>query len=210
MAPSSNSMLLALLVAFAVVAPSMAARDAKAAAAAPAPSSAGDEVLQPMGFFDDLGHLIGDIPDLPLPRILPCPPAFPIKIPFIPCYNLTTPPVVTECRPSLAKYMPPCAAYLTNGSDVPSSPPPSSCCAAVQQFFEHQDTNFLCLCHVVNGDASKLLKVAPANRTREVSILRDCGYGLGADQAPQFCAGKQTGNVPPMDAAAPPPRRFLL
>ena len=100
MAPSNKGTLaVALLVAFAVVAPllppSAAARDSGAAKAAPAPapSVSGDSRLHPMGLIDDI---IGHIPDLPLPRILPCPPAFPIKIPFIPCRNVTpSPPPVT-------------------------------------------------------------------------------------------------------------------
>jgi hypothetical protein len=73
MAPSSNYTLIALLVAFAVVAPSLlhqsaAARDGGAAkaAAAPAPSANGEVVLHPTASYE--------IPDLPLPRIIPCPP----------------------------------------------------------------------------------------------------------------------------------------
>ncbi|OEL15784.1 hypothetical protein BAE44_0023197 [Dichanthelium oligosanthes] len=116
MASSNKCTLIVLLVAFAVVAPSLlhpsaAARDGGAAkaAAAPAPSASG-EVLHPTGWFDGF--------DPPLLRILPCPPAFPIKIPFIPCYNVTPP--VTECRPSLEKFMPACAGFLTDGSSVSS------------------------------------------------------------------------------------------
>jgi hypothetical protein len=106
MAPSSNYTLIALLVAFAVVAPSLlhqsaAARDGGAAkaAAAPAPSANGEVVLHPTASYE--------IPDLPLPRIIPCPPLFP-KIPFIPCYNVTPPappppPRPKECRTTLVK-----------------------------------------------------------------------------------------------------------
>lgn len=56
----------------------------------------------------EIGKDLGELPDLPLPRILPCPPAFP-KIPLIPCHNVTQEPEhpVAECRPALAKYMAP-------------------------------------------------------------------------------------------------------
>ncbi|KAG2641847.1 hypothetical protein PVAP13_2KG221400 [Panicum virgatum] len=113
-----------------------------------------------MGLIDDI---IGfRIPDLPLPRILPCPPAFPIKIPFLPCRNVTPSPPVTSCRPGLAKYMPPCAGFLTSDdSGVPS--PPRKCCDAIEPLFESASP--LCLSHVVNGDSGELLP-ALVNHTR--------------------------------------------
>lgn len=199
MAPSNKFTLIALLVAFAIIATSSlplsaAARDggaAKDAAAAPALSAANGEALHPMNFVDDI---IDDIihfhlPDLPLPRILPCPPDFPIKIPFIPCYNVTK--LVTECRPSLAKYMPACAGFLT-GADggsggAPSSLPPSKCCDAINPFFDDKSTTPLCLCHVVNGDLGELLP-APMNRTRANSFLQQCGLELTQDQVSEICA----------------------
>ncbi|KAG2633475.1 hypothetical protein PVAP13_2NG143503 [Panicum virgatum] len=210
MAPSNKCTLaIALLVAFAVVAPllpsSAAARDGGAAKAAPAPapSASGDAPLHPMGLIDDI---IGLIPDLPLPRILPCPPAFPIKIPFIPCHNVTAPPPpVTECRPGLAKYMPPCASFLTSDdSSVPS--PPSKCCHVIKPFFEDGSTSPLCLCHVVNGDAGNLLP-APVNHTRATSLLEQCGYGFTSDNVTDICSNRDF-IIPPMDAVpSPPPRR---
>ncbi|CAO2184347.1 unnamed protein product [Urochloa humidicola] len=210
MAPSK---LIALLVAFAVIVPSSlplsaAARDlgaAKdAAAAAPAPSAA---ALHPMDLFDDINEIIEDIfhfrlPDLPLPAILPCPPDFPIKIPFIPCYNVTAP--VTECRSSLAKYMPACAVFLTGGN-ASSSSPPSKCCDAITPFFDDKSTTPLCLCHVVNGDLGELLP-APMNRTRANSFLQQCGLELTPDKVSKICANDNNVlNIPPMDAPSPPP-----
>nr|CAB3452805.1 unnamed protein product [Digitaria exilis] len=172
-------MLLALLVAFAaVVAPSIAARP-NAAAAAPAPSSSSDEVLHPTSLFDDIGHLIGEIPDLPLPRILPCPPAFP-KIPLIPCGK---PSEVTECRPSLAKYMPACASFLTGGE--PS--PPKRCCKSVGALVGDLGSSSLCVCHVMNGEADRLFQ-APVNHTRAISFMELCGYDIiRPEEAPEFC-----------------------
>ncbi|CAO2211555.1 unnamed protein product [Urochloa humidicola] len=212
MAPSNK--LIALLVAFAVIMPSSlplsAARNigaAKDAAAAPAPSAAsGGEVLYPMNFFDDIGDVIGDIihfrlPDLPLPAILPCPPDFPIKIPFLPCHNVTKP--VTECRSSLAKYMPACAGFLTGGGA--SSSPQSKCCDAINPFFDDKSTTPLCLCHVVNGDLGKLLP-APMNHTRANSFLQQCGLDLTPDKVTKICANEDdVFNIPPMDAPSPPP-----
>jgi hypothetical protein len=86
MAARSKCMLIALLVAFAVVAPSAAARDegaVKDAAEALAPSASG-EAVHPMGLIDDIIGGIIHLPDLPLPRILPCPPPDFPKIPLIP------------------------------------------------------------------------------------------------------------------------------
>ncbi|KAF8691659.1 hypothetical protein HU200_040042 [Digitaria exilis] len=212
MAPS---MLIVLLVAFAVVAsPSMAARDVAKVAEAPAPSSSasggGDEVLYPMDLFGDLideigkdigeiGKDIGNLPDLPLPRILPCPPAFPIKIPFIPCYNVTPPPPpVTECRTSLTKYTPPCSGFLTGDDKSSPSSPPKKCCGAVSSFFRDNSTTPLCLCRVINGDAGKV------NHTRALSVLQLCGLGVSPDQVSKICSNG-TKDIPPMDAPSPPP-----
>jgi hypothetical protein len=206
MAPSNKLTLIALLVAFAVLAPSAAAiRDGGAAKDAPAPSpspSAGGEVeddaVQPMSVFDDiLGDILGDIihfriPDLPLPRILPCPPAFPVKIPFIPCYNETK--AVAECRSSLAKYMPPCGGYLTDADNGSASAPPKECCNAIRPFFDSHSQSAapaLCLCHVVNGDYGKLLK-APMNNTRADSFLQQCGLELTSAQVDRICTGKSS------------------
>ncbi|CAN6171895.1 unnamed protein product [Urochloa humidicola] len=90
MTTSNTRILITLLIAFAVALPSLfhpsaaAARaEGSATAAAPSPSR---ESLQPAGL---------NIPDLPLPRILPCPPWFP-KIPLIPCFNVTPPPATTN------------------------------------------------------------------------------------------------------------------
>ncbi|CAL5001057.1 unnamed protein product [Urochloa decumbens] len=214
MAPSNK--LIALLVALAVIVPSSlpstAARELGAAkddaAAAPAPSAAsGGEALHPMGLFDDIGDVIGDIihfrlPDLPLPAILPCPPDFPIKIPFIPCHNVTKP--VTECRSSLAKYMPACAGFLTGGNGSASSPP-SKCCDAITPFFDDKSTTPLCLCHVVNGDLDELLP-KPMNRTRANSFLQQCGFELTSDKVSMICANENDVlDIPPMDAPSPPP-----
>ncbi|CAN6179998.1 unnamed protein product [Urochloa humidicola] len=203
---SSNCMLIALLVAFAVVAPSLppsaAARDggaAKDAAAAPAPSAA----VHPMDIFDDISHF-----DLPLPRILPCPPVFP-KIPLIPCYNYTPspssptpPPAVPECRSALAKYITPCAGVLTDGGSATFNSS-SKCCRTIQPFFSDQNTTLSCLCHVLNGDAGEILH-APVNHTRALSYLHVCGFGMTPDMFTQFCDDSP---VPPMDAPKPPPRR---
>ncbi|CAO2162689.1 unnamed protein product [Urochloa humidicola] len=214
MAPSNK--LIALLVALAVIVPSSlplsaAARDIGAAngaaAAAPAPSAAsGEAALHPMDLFDDIDEIIEDIihfrlPDLPLPAILPCPPDFPIKIPFIPCYNVTAP--VTECRSSLAKYMPACAGFLTGGGNASSSSsPPSKCCDAITPFFDGNTTP-LCLCHVVNGDLGELLP-AHMNRTRANSFLQQCGLEITPDRVSKICANDKL-YIPPMDAPSPPP-----
>ncbi|PUZ69554.1 hypothetical protein GQ55_2G118900 [Panicum hallii var. hallii] len=211
MAPSNKCTLVALLVAFAVVAPmlppSAAARDGGAAKAAPAPAppASGDVRLHPMGLIDDI---IGfHIPDLPLPPILPCPPAFPIKIPFIPCRNVTpSPPPVTECRPGLAKYMPPCAGFLTSNDSSVSSPP-SRCCDVIEPLFQDKSTSPLCLCHVVNGDAGKLLP-APVNHMRATSLLQQCGSEFTADNVTDICANRDNVFIiPPMDADPSPPQR---
>ncbi|RCV28302.1 hypothetical protein SETIT_5G394900v2 [Setaria italica] len=203
MAPSNKLTLIALLVAFAIVAPSAAVRDGGAAkdAPAPAPSASGEATVHPMGFFDDiLDDIIHfRIPDLPLPPILPCPPDFPIKIPFIPCYNETN---TLECRSSLAKYMPPCAGFLTDADDSGSaSSPPKECCNAIGSFLE--DPMALCLCHVVNGDFGKLLK-APMNPKRANSFLQQCGFELSSAQVSRICSGNTTLTIPPMDAPSPP------
>jgi len=178
MAPSSNYTLIALLVAFAVVAPSLlhqsaAARDGGAAkaAAAPAPSANGEVVLHPTASYE--------IPDLPLPRIIPCPPAFP-KIPFIPCYNVTPPappPRPKECKASLVMLMPLCSGFLTTNS---SKDPSTECCAGVSRFINGGDPSIyapLCLCHIINGDVNQLL-TAPVDHARALSLVQVC---LGID-----------------------------
>ncbi|KAF8692676.1 hypothetical protein HU200_039505 [Digitaria exilis] len=172
MAPSSNSMLLALLVAFAVVAASMAARDAaKVAAAAQAPSSASGEVLQPMGFFDDLGHLIGEIPDLPLPRILPC------------CV-----PNQDPLRPLIQPH------DAAGGHRVP---PVAGQVHATVRRLPHQRQR-----RAFVSAAEQLLRRHPA-------VLRAPRHQLPVP-LPRRERRRRQGNVPPVDAAAPPPRRFLL
>ncbi|KAJ1288948.1 hypothetical protein BS78_02G128000 [Paspalum vaginatum] len=187
MAPSNKCTLMALLVAFAVVAPSLppsaATRDGVAKKAA------ADEVLHPTWWFN--------IPDIPfIPRVLPCPPVFP-KIPFIPCYNLTPPsPPVEECRSSLTKMMPPCAGFLTNSS-VTSAP--HSCCVAADHVLGSAP---YCLCHVVNGDANQLLP-APANQKRAFSILEAC-FDISSDTFSNVC-NKSKDIIPPMDLPTPPP-----
>ncbi|CAN6203790.1 unnamed protein product [Urochloa humidicola] len=209
MSPSSIYM---LLIAFVVVAPciptSAASRDGGAAkdAAAPAPSASG-ESLHPMDLIDDIirGIVHFHLPDLPVPAILPCPPAFPIKIPLIPCYNYTPqpqPPPVTECRPSIVKFLPACARFLTGGGDVSS--PPRKCCDIVHPLF----MDSLCYCHIFNGDANKLLP-APVNQSRALKLLQHCGYdGITSDDITYICEhGKEEDEVPPMDSASPPPRR---
>ncbi|TKW31854.1 hypothetical protein SEVIR_2G133200v4 [Setaria viridis] len=203
MASSNKHTLIALLVVFAVVAPSLppsaAARDGGAAkaAAAPAPSASG-KAVHPMDLFDDLIHDLIHF-DLPLPQILPCPPVFP-KIPFIPCYNYTPPPPVMECRPSLAKYMPPCSGFLTDAG-VPFDRSSTNCCGVIQHFFDDRSTSPSCLCHVLNGDADGILH-APVNHTRALSLLHVCGYAMTPELFPKFC---DYSDVPPMDAASPPP-----
>ncbi|CAN6171892.1 unnamed protein product [Urochloa humidicola] len=212
MSPSSVSMQVVLLVTFVVVAPclppSAAARDGGAAkdAMAPAPSASSEAAAHPMGVIDDIVGGIGDIvrhiPDLPLPAIIPCPPAFPIKIPFIPCYNYTPPPV-TQCRPSMVKFLPACADFLTGDGDVSS--PPQKCCDGILPFF--QGSLAFCYCHVVNGDANKLLP-APVNQSRALNFLQHCGFGLTQYDVTDICEkGKEHDNVPPMDAPTPPPPR---
>ncbi|CAN6166060.1 unnamed protein product [Urochloa humidicola] len=214
MASSSTFMLICMLVAFAVVAPglppSAAARDGGAAkdVASPAPSTSGEAAdVHPMGVIDDIVRAIVDLPDLPLPAILPCPPAFP-KIPLLPCYN-NTPlrPPVTECRPGLVKFLPPCRGFLASGS-ILSSPLPK-CCDGIEPFLADYSTPY-CFCHIINGDANKLLP-APVNQTRAVNLMQTCGFGTGPDR---FWAGvcedgEENGDIPPMDAPAspPPPRR---
>lgn len=184
MASSNKHTLIALLVVFAVVAPSLppsaAARDGGAAkaAAAPAPSASG-KAVHPMDLFDYLIHF-----DLPLPQILPCPPVFP-KIPFIPCYNYTPPPPVMECRPSLAKYMAPCSGFLTDAG-VPFDRSSTKCCGVIQHFFDDRSTSPSCLCHVLNGDADGILH-APVNHTRALSLLDVCGYAMTPELFPKFC-----------------------
>ncbi|CAL5065656.1 unnamed protein product [Urochloa decumbens] len=221
MAPSSTFM---LLIAFAVVAaslpPSAAARDGGAAkdAAAPAPSASGEAAVHPMGLIDDIvgGIIHFHLPDLPLPAIIPCPPAFP-KIPLIPCYNNTPPrPPITECRTTIVKSLPACAGFLAKGSNLSS--PLGKCCDGVQPFFVDFSTIF-CFCHVINGDADKLLPPA-VNHTRAVNLLDSCGFGAGPDQWNSICEqGKEHDDIPPMDAptddddddmdapSPPPPRR---
>ncbi|CAN6203792.1 unnamed protein product [Urochloa humidicola] len=216
MAPSSTFMLISLLVVFVVVAPSLppsaAARDGGAAkdAASPAPSASDEAVVQPMGLIDDIiggiGDIIRHIPDLPVPAIIPCPPAFPIKIPFIPCHNVTPPPPpITECRPSLVKFLPACAGFLANGSSVSS--PRRKCCDGIEPFFLDYSTPF-CFCHVINGDADKLLPAA-VNQTRAVNLVHTCGFGgTGPDPMASICKqGEEYGEIPPMDAPSPPPPR---
>ncbi|CAN6210060.1 unnamed protein product [Urochloa humidicola] len=216
MAPSSTFMLISLLVVFVVVAPSLppsaAARDGGAAkdAASPAPSASDQAAVQPMGLIDDIIRGIGDIfhhlPDLPVPAIIPCPPSFPIKIPFIPCHNVTPapPPPITECGPSLVKFLPACADFLAKGSSLSS--PRRKCCDGIEPFFMDYSTPF-CFCHVINGDADKLLPAA-VNQTRAVKLLHTCGFG-GRDQMTDMCKqGEEDDYIPPMDAPSPePPRR---
>ncbi|CAN6166059.1 unnamed protein product [Urochloa humidicola] len=213
MAPYSNFTLLVLLVAVAVVAPilppSAAARDGGAAkdAASPASSASGEAAAQPMDMIDDIvGSIIHfRLPDLPLPAILPCPPAFPIKIPFIPCRNVTpSRPPVAECRPSLAKYMTPCAAFLTGNGTGASSSPSKNCCKAIDPFFQDHSTTPLCLCHVVNGDVGKLLP-APVNLTQANAFLPQCHFELSREEVSKICGDKTTLKIPPMDVPSPPP-----
>nr|XP_034578860.1 uncharacterized protein LOC117842498 [Setaria viridis]TKW31852.1 hypothetical protein SEVIR_2G133000v2 [Setaria viridis] len=185
--------LISLLVAFAVAVPSLRPSaatgvegSAKAAAAA-APSPHG-EVLQPAGF---------NIPDLPLPRILPCPPWFP-KIPLIPCFNVTLPPPPPtdprECRSSLRSLMP-CAGFLTNAS---VRAPPSTCCDGFDPFFANESSPaLLCLCHIASADIAQLLP-APMNHTRAASIMEVCGLGLPIDALSRFCKNNRD-QVPPID-----------
>ncbi|CAL5080089.1 unnamed protein product [Urochloa decumbens] len=210
MSPSSISMLITLLVVFVVVAPrlpaSAAARDGGAAkdAMAPAPSASSEAAAHPMGLIDDIigGIVHFHIPDLPLPAIIPCPPAFPIKIPLIPCYNYTSPrPPVTECRPSMVKFLPACAGFLTAGGGVSS--PPRKCCNSIETLF-YTDSAPFCYCHVINGDANKLLP-APVNQSHALNLLQHCGFGITPDDITYIC--KEQDQVPPMDAASPPPPR---
>ncbi|CAN6203789.1 unnamed protein product [Urochloa humidicola] len=206
--------LLILLVASAVVVPSLppsaAARDGGAAKDAAAPVlSASDETaahMHPLGLIDDIigGIIHFRLPDLPVPAILPCPPAFPIKIPFIPCRNETpSQPPVAECRSSLAKYMAPCAAFLTGDGTGASSSPSKNCCNAIDPFFKDHSTTPLCLCHVVNGDVGKLLP-APVNRTQANAFLSQCHFELSPKEVSKIC-GDKTFKIPPMDVPSPPP-----
>nr|CAB3456513.1 unnamed protein product [Digitaria exilis] len=186
MAPSRCHIMISFLVAVAVILPSLhpstvagaegEANKADAAAAAPSPDG---EVLHPTG-----RNL--NIPDLPLPRILPCPPWFP-KIPLIPCYNVTPPPPPQprECRSSLRRLMP-CAGFLTNAS-VPA--PPNACCDGFDPFFADQssDAALLCLCHIASAE----LLPAPVNHTRVASVMEECGLGLPIDALSSFCQKQQ-------------------
>ncbi|CAL5090211.1 unnamed protein product [Urochloa decumbens] len=147
MAPSSNFMLIALLVAITIVAPSLPSSTAEQ------PRTPSAAAAHPMDIFDDIIHF-----DLPLPRILPCPP----------------------CRSSLAKYLAPCAGVLTDGGAPFNSS--SDCCGTIQPFFEDKKTTLFCLCHVLNGDAGEILH-APVNHTRAL-----CGYGMTPDMFPRPCA----------------------
>ncbi|CAL5075614.1 unnamed protein product [Urochloa decumbens] len=192
MSTSNTQTLITFLVATAVALPSLF--HPAAAAAAPSPG-AEDQQRQPAGL---------DIPDLPLPRILPCPPWFP-KIPLIPCFNLTPtpPPPPTnprECRSSLRSLMP-CAGFLTNAS-VPA--PPSACCDGFDPFFANQSSPaLLCLCHIASADIAGLLP-APLNHTRAASVMEQCGLGLPIDALSRFCKNNRD-QVPPIDSPSQPP-----
>ncbi|CAN6203788.1 unnamed protein product [Urochloa humidicola] len=204
--PTSNTPILtiSLLVAIAVALPSLhpsaaaatraegSATTTAAAAAAPSP---GEEVA-PAGL---------NIPDLPLPRILPCPPWFP-KIPLIPCFNVTppAPPPPTnprECRSSLRSLMP-CAGFLTNAS---VAAPPSACCDGFDPFFFANQSSpaLLCLCHISSADIAGLLPV-PMNHTRAASVMEQCGLGLPIDALSRFCRNNRD-QVPPIDSPSQPP-----
>ena len=180
MAPSDKRVQISLLVVvFAVVVPGprpSAATRVGGPAKAAAPSPNGEALLQPAGL---------SVPDLPLPRILPCPPWFP-KIPLIPCYNVTPPPPATapwECRSSLRSLMP-CAGFLTNAS-VPA--PPTACCDGFDPFVANRSSApLLCLCHIATADIARLLP-APMNHTRAASVMEDCGLGLPIDALSRFC-----------------------
>ncbi|CAL5080087.1 unnamed protein product [Urochloa decumbens] len=205
MSTSNTHILISFLVAFAMALPSLfhpsaaaagAEGSATAAAAAPSPG-AEDQKRQPAGRLE--------IPDLPLPRILPCPPWFP-KIPLIPCFNLTPtppppPPNPRECRSSLRSLMP-CAGFLTNAS-VPA--PPSACCDGFDPFFANQSSPsaLLCLCHIASADIAGLLP-APMNHTRAASVMEQCGLGLPIDALSRFCKNNRD-QVPPIDSPSQPP-----
>ncbi|CAN6197704.1 unnamed protein product [Urochloa humidicola] len=199
MTTSNTCILISLLVAFAVALPSLfhpsaAAARAEGSDTAAAPSPDGGALHKPAGL---------DIPDLPLPRILPCPPWFP-KIPLIPCFNVTPPPPPPtdprECRSSLRSLMP-CAGFLTNAS-VPA--PPSACCDGFDPFFANQSSRaLLCLCHIASADIAGLLP-APMNHTRAASVMEQCGLGLPIDALSRFCRNNRA-EVPPIDSPSPPP-----
>ncbi|CAN6166058.1 unnamed protein product [Urochloa humidicola] len=200
MTTSNTRILISLLVAFAVALPSLFHPSAAAArtdgsATAAAPSPGGEAHLQPAGL---------NIPDLPLPRILPCPPWFP-KIPLIPCFNVTPPPPPPptdprECRSSLRSLMP-CAGFLTNAS-VPA--PPTACCDGFDPFFANQSSRaLLCLCHIASADIAGILP-APMNHTRAASVMEQCGLGLPIDALSRFCRNNRD-EVPPIDSPSPPP-----
>ncbi|EER96337.1 uncharacterized protein LOC8059772 [Sorghum bicolor] len=204
MAPSSKYTLIALLVAFAIIAPSLlhqsaAVRDG-GATKAPAPSSAnGEVVLHPTATYE--------IPDLPLPAIIPCPPAFP-KIPFIPCYNETPPappPRPMECGPKLVMLMPSCSGFLTNSS---ISAPGNNCCEAVNRFINVTDSDpntydLLCLCHIINGDVNQLL-TAPVDHAHALSLLQTC-LGIDPNTASGICNDDELReHIPAMDLPKPP------
>ncbi|KAL6611283.1 hypothetical protein ACP70R_039211 [Stipagrostis hirtigluma subsp. patula] len=193
-APLSNKrVLIALLVAFAAVAPtprpSAAIRHDGAAgktttAAAPAPGVA---PRRPKTFLD----CIIPLPCLPL---LPCP-LFPRPNP-----TPVPPPApqITECRSSLTKLVPLCAGFLTNSS-VPAAAPPSDCCSAFDPFFDSL-SHILCLCHVANGDIDQLLP-APMIHSRMETLVASCDQGISLDIVYKEC-GERT-DVPPMNAPSP-------
>ncbi|KAG0542810.1 hypothetical protein BDA96_02G136000 [Sorghum bicolor] len=213
MAPSSNYTLIALLVAFAVVAPSLqhqsaAARDGGVAklVTAPAPSANGEVVvLHPTASYE--------IPDLPLPRIIPCPPLFP-KIPFIPCYNVAPPPPPPprpkECWTTLVKSLvPPCSGFLTNnGGACESEAPSRKCCDGVKLFLSGDRSVYdpLCLCHVMNGDVSQLLPAA-VDHTCALALVQACLDGVNPQPFSDLCNNDQSikDEMPPMDLPEPPP-----
>ncbi|KAL6656865.1 hypothetical protein ACP70R_004645 [Stipagrostis hirtigluma subsp. patula] len=189
MAPSIKSILIAMLVAFAVASPAAEATRAQGeAAAAPAP---GEAVL----------HLSA----MPLIPLIPC--SWVPDIPFIKdilhlfCYDdkpAPPAPPPRPCRAPLLVMAKPCAPFVTTNASV--AKPPGACCVGYLSVIH---TEILCLCRVANGDIVQLLP-APVNMTRVYALPDACGGD--AIHLEDFANCERDGiKVPPMDDPSPSP-----